>query len=130
MAIAHPAHHPQTTSIADISMSDASVDSVHSSAASQDRDQINESQEEEEEYQETQPVDVPEQSSQEKREQEEYEATLWGFLHPCSTAVQRIDFLKTRDTYTFGRMVGKHDVVFKDNNHISMYTFLRNGQAR
>lgn len=67
------------------------------------------------ELQETQPVEHTELSSQEKRDKEAYEASIWGFLHPCSTAVSRIDFLKISDTYKFGRDARINSFVFMAN---------------
>jgi hypothetical protein len=89
-------HHPaqQTASIPDVQMS------AHSLAES-NVSHCPESQETE--MQDTQPVDDVELGSQEKREKEEYESRLWGFLHPCTTCVSRIDFLKPQTSYKFGR---------------------------
>jgi hypothetical protein len=66
---------------------------------------------EEEELQETQPAEYVELDKEGKRDKEHFEERLWGFLHPCSPLVERIDFLKPQTTYRLGRDRSKVDLV-------------------
>jgi ser/thr/tyr protein kinase RAD53 len=99
----HNYHHSQqATSLSGVEMSE------HSFAAS---DVSNDAESQDTEMQETQPVDDVELGSRERRAKEEYDARLWGFLHPCTTSVSRIDFLKPQTSYQFGRNRQQVDIV-------------------
>ena len=54
----------------------------------------------EEEMIETQPTDL---NSQEQHQKQQYEETLWGYLYPGTSAVSRIDFVKSKSVYRIGR---------------------------
>ena len=95
----------QQASIPDIQMSEQNLEegdiSIHTDKTEEDEAPL----------QETQPVDEEPLSSQEQREKEEHESSIWGFLHPCTSAVSRIDLFKGKERYTFGRDP-KSDFVF------------------
>ncbi|CDO76220.1 hypothetical protein BN946_scf184894.g9 [Trametes cinnabarina] len=61
------------------------------------------------------PTQQQTQSTQEASQQDPVvDSHLWGYLHPCSPSLRRIDFLLTRRKYQIGRNTeqGKNDVIF------------------
>lgn len=78
-----------------------------------------------EDPQDTQPATQSTQEYSQTNGARPNEDHLWGYLHPCSSVLHRIDFWKLNPSYTVGRHPTQNQVVMPGLKISAFLDFLR-----